>query len=124
MQYFLCIIICLGGGAGKIMYAQKAKDELENRRIFPDKEEKKITRKKRPASKIPKKSPASFKSLKEDYKKRIKRQAKEAKKEAKKVAQQRRKRRYNDPLYFGHKRKPKRRPLGKKKLCKACGIVH
>lgn len=31
---------------------------------------------------------------------------------------------YSDPTYFGHKRKPKKRPLGKRKMCKECGIVH
>jgi len=31
---------------------------------------------------------------------------------------------YSDPSYFGHKRKPKKRPVGKRKLCKECGIVH
>ncbi len=31
---------------------------------------------------------------------------------------------YADPSYFGHKRKPKKRPVGKRKLCKECGIVH
>jgi hypothetical protein len=31
---------------------------------------------------------------------------------------------YSDPTYFGHKRKPKKRPLHKRKMCKECGIVH
>jgi predicted nucleotidyltransferase len=31
---------------------------------------------------------------------------------------------YSDPSYFGHKKKPKKRPLGKRKMCKECGIVH
>ncbi len=31
---------------------------------------------------------------------------------------------YADPTYFGHKRKPKKRPAGKRRLCKECGIVH
>jgi len=31
---------------------------------------------------------------------------------------------YSDPLYFGHKRKPKIRPVGKRKYCKECEIVH
>ena len=26
--------------------------------------------------------------------------------------------------YFGHKRPPKIRPVGKKKLCKVCGLMH
>jgi hypothetical protein len=31
---------------------------------------------------------------------------------------------YSDPLYFGHKKPPKRRKNGKKKFCKECGLVH
>jgi hypothetical protein len=31
---------------------------------------------------------------------------------------------YSDPTYFGHKRKPKKRPVGKRKFCKECEIVH
>lgn len=31
---------------------------------------------------------------------------------------------YSDPTYFGHKKPPKRRPLGKRKLCKECLIKH
>jgi gamma-glutamylcyclotransferase (GGCT)/AIG2-like uncharacterized protein YtfP len=31
---------------------------------------------------------------------------------------------YTDPMYFGHKRPPKKRPPGKMKFCKVCGIRH
>ena len=31
---------------------------------------------------------------------------------------------YSDHAYFGHKRKPKKRPVGKRKFCKECEIVH
>jgi len=31
---------------------------------------------------------------------------------------------YSDPLYFGHKRPPKKRPPDKMKYCKTCGIRH
>lgn len=31
---------------------------------------------------------------------------------------------YSDPSYFGHKKKPKKRPPGKQKMCKECGIKH
>jgi hypothetical protein len=31
---------------------------------------------------------------------------------------------YANPLYFGHKRPPKRNPLHKMKYCKECGIRH
>jgi hypothetical protein len=31
---------------------------------------------------------------------------------------------YSDPSYFGHKKSPKRRPPGKTKYCKECGLRH
>jgi LAS superfamily LD-carboxypeptidase LdcB len=31
---------------------------------------------------------------------------------------------YSDPMYFGHKRPPKKRPVSKMKFCKVCGIRH
>ena len=31
---------------------------------------------------------------------------------------------YSNPLYFGHKKKPKKRKRGKQKVCKECGIKH
>jgi predicted peroxiredoxin len=31
---------------------------------------------------------------------------------------------YSDPMYFGHKRPPKKRPPHKMKYCKECGIRH
>lgn len=31
---------------------------------------------------------------------------------------------YTDPMYFGHKRPPKKRKPGKMKYCKECGIRH
>ena len=31
---------------------------------------------------------------------------------------------YSDPLYFGHKHPPKKRPPSKMKYCKVCGIRH
>lgn len=31
---------------------------------------------------------------------------------------------YSDPMYFGHRRPPKKRAPGKMKFCKECGIKH
>lgn len=31
---------------------------------------------------------------------------------------------YSDPMYFGHKRPPKKRKASKMKFCKECGIRH
>ncbi len=41
-----------------------------------------------------------------------------------KIAKEMEKPQYSDPSYFGHKRKPKKRPPGKKKFCKECGMYH
>lgn len=41
-----------------------------------------------------------------------------------KIAKEKQKPQYSDPSYFGHKKKPKKRPVGKRKFCKECGIVH
>jgi len=62
----------------------------------------------------------SLDQKKEEFYKRIKENAKEDRKMARKM----RKPQYSDPMYFGHKKKPKKRPVGKRKLCKECGIVH
>lgn len=48
----------------------------------------------------------------------------EAAKRYKKMQKEMQKPQYSDPLYFGHKKKPKKRPPGKKKFCEECGIVH
>ena len=40
------------------------------------------------------------------------------------MARKMKKPQYSDPSYFGHKRKPKKRPVGKRKYCKECEIVH
>jgi hypothetical protein len=31
---------------------------------------------------------------------------------------------YSDPSYFGHKKKPKKHHIARKKFCKECGIRH
>ena len=40
------------------------------------------------------------------------------------IARKMKKPQYSDHSYFGHKRKPKKRPVGKRKFCKECEIVH
>ena len=57
---------------------------------------------------------------KEDFEKRMKRTAKQKAKIEKLSMQPQ----YQDPTYFGHKKPPKKRPNGKKKFCKECGMKH
>ena len=45
-------------------------------------------------------------------------------KKYKTMARKMQKPQYSDPLYFGHKKKPKKRAVGKRKYCKECEIVH
>lgn len=45
-------------------------------------------------------------------------------KEKKRIMEEMKKPQYRDPSFFGHKKKPKKRPVGKQKLCKECGIYH
>ena len=54
------------------------------------------------------------------FREKIKRNARKRSKELRKAD----KPQYNDPLYFGHKKPPKKRKNGKKKFCKTCGLVH
>jgi len=56
----------------------------------------------------------------EEYEKRMQDNVKKHKKMAKEM----KKPQYSDPTYFGHKKKPKKRPQGKKKFCKECGLTH
>jgi hypothetical protein len=51
-------------------------------------------------------------------------QKKENAKKYAQMAKDAKKPQYSDPSYFGHKKKPKKRPVGKRKFCQECGIVH
>ena len=55
-----------------------------------------------------------------EYEERMEENAKEKRKQAKEME----KPQYSDWTYFGHKRKPKKRPPEKMKYCKECGIKH
>ncbi len=56
----------------------------------------------------------------EEYHKRMEANVKKYKRMAKEME----KPQYSDPTYFGHKKEPKKRPAGKKKFCKECGMSH
>jgi hypothetical protein len=69
--------------------------------------------------KTKKNSGATYNSLKE-YDARMDARAKTYRKNEKNVSTPQ----YVDPMYFGHKKPPKKRPAHKMKLCKVCGIRH
>lgn len=84
---------------------------------------------------LPQRQPQSTSKKKKSKKKVITKQLDDAvedygklmKKNARKYAKMQRdmkKPQYADPTYFGHKKPPKKRPIGKRKMCKECGIVH
>ncbi|MGB3181545.1 MAG: hypothetical protein WBB45_09155 [Cyclobacteriaceae bacterium] len=60
------------------------------------------------------------KQREKDQKKREKALRKKYRKQAKMAEDPQ----YSDPMYFGHKRPPKKRKPGKKKFCKVCEMVH
>lgn len=55
-----------------------------------------------------------------EFDKRMAANARQNRKEARLALQPK----YSDPSYFGHKRKPKKRPPGKRKFCKECSLTH
>ena len=67
-----------------------------------------------------KKSINAYDQLVVEYEERMEENVKKYNKAAKEL----RKPQYSDPSYFGHKRKPKKRPPGKKKFCKECQMRH
>ncbi len=83
----------------------------------------KHTKTKKKFSLFKKKNASPFKTseqMQEEYIARMKENAKRHNKEGKMSD----KPQYSDPLYFGHKKKPKKRKNGKKKFCKECGLTH
>ena len=80
-------------------------------------------KKKKKFSLFKKKDASPYKTsteMREEYEDRMKENMKKARKEGRMSA----KPQYSNPLYFGHKKPPKKRPPGKKKFCKECHIVH
>ena len=118
--HFLIVLIFLSSG---IVFAQsKSKKEKKNKeKVEIDRgatysvETEKVKKKKAKHS-ISK----SFDKKVEEYEKRMVKNAKKNEKMAKEM----KKPQYSDPTYFGHKKKPKKRPAGKKKFCKECQMYH
>lgn len=73
---------------------------------------------------VPKASRKSSKGptygLEQEYYERMEAVAKERRKSEKMME----KPQYSDPMYFGHKRPPKKHKPSKMKFCKVCGIRH
>lgn len=100
--------------ASFLVYGQSSKDVGPP---TPPRPQYQVKKEKKTLAKVFKKKPQSYQ---EEFEQRMKDvQKKKAKEE--KLAK---KPQYSNPLYFGHKKPPKKRPLNKRKLCKTCNIVH
>jgi hypothetical protein len=87
--------------------------------VDPANSERDYSSKKAKHSKAKKGSGPTHNSMKE-YDQRLDARAKTYRKNEKNVSTPQ----YVDPMYFGHKKPPKKRPAHKMKLCKVCGIRH
>ncbi len=124
-RFFVAVVCLLLGSIGQ-PFAQRAlppkpnSREAEVLRRLPasKKKNRHIPRTHKPDSKI--KLHASLDKLEKEAKARIEERVIRYEK-AKINFRQKQQR---DPVYFGHKRKPKRRKRSKRRLCKECGIVH
>ncbi|MEM9858004.1 MAG: hypothetical protein AAF843_11630 [Bacteroidota bacterium] len=127
MRYFVLIVLCLSCLTGFAQKKKKSKTKnLEERSnsfapytTVEEKAEKRMVKK------------AKKKSFKAAYTKNLDQKVDEFEarmranaREDRKLARKMRKPQYSDPSYFGHKRKPKKRPVGKRKFCKECSLVH
>lgn len=59
-----------------------------------------------------------------DARERFDERMNEVNKQARRIEKESEKPQNSDPMYFGHKRPPKKRPVNKMKYCKVCGIRH
>lgn len=110
-QAFLTLLMI---GTSVWVYGQSSKDVGPP---TPPRPQYQVQKKKKTKVNVFKKKPKTYE---EEFQHRMREvQKKKAKEE--KLAQ---KPQYSNPLYFGHKKPPKKRPLHKRKLCKTCNIVH
>lgn len=131
MRLILIILLCCCGVAfnanaqkAKKKKANKAEQAERSNAFEPYVPEKAMS----PAKTTKKNKKRSFRARynknldrkQEEFRERMEANAKEYKK----AQRQMEKPQYSDPMYFGHKKKPKKRPPGKRKFCKECGIVH
>lgn len=125
MRYFVLIFLCLSCLTGFAQKKKKTKSIEGKSNSFAPYAPSEEKTEKRTIKKAKKKSfnAAYNKNLNQkvdDFEARMKANAKEDQRLARKMQNPQ----YSDPSYFGHKRKPKKRPVGKRKLCKECSIVH
>ncbi|MTI41274.1 hypothetical protein [Fulvivirga lutimaris] len=105
-------------------FGQTKKEKKEDNSFAPVPQEQSATQKKIMKKKGKKSSRAAFNKRMDKKIKEFDQRMEANAKENKKMRREMEKPQYSDPSYFGHKKKPKKRKQGKRKLCKECGIWH
>ncbi|MCY4418368.1 MAG: hypothetical protein OXB93_00780 [Cytophagales bacterium] len=120
LRIFWLVLLCWAAQV-YVVWAQNTREvELEKQRKEIEAKDQRLTRKHGDSNRPNRPVGIRRESIKE-YKKRVLRRRKEY--EAA-IRERDADPRYTDPEYFGHKKKPEKRPVGKKKYCEECGIVH
>lgn len=118
----IIFIAFLSGDAYAQFWKKKRKAEIHNEATQPTSlnpaQQKKEYAARAASAQKPEKGPTY--GLEQAYYERMEKVAKERKKAERLMD----KPQYSDPLYFGHKRPPKKRKPSKMKFCKECGIRH
>ena len=119
MKY--CYVILFVFISSSLLFAQTSRENAKSGTLKKDlgatyKVETSASKKKKINNSIAK----DFDRKVEEYEKRMEQNAKRNEK----VAKEMKKPQYADPTYFGHKKKPKKRPPGKKKFCRECQMYH
>ncbi len=124
MANYRIIFLFIFLSSGIVAFGQ-SKEKAKEDNAFAPAEMEQSTLQKKTMKKKGKKSARGVFNRKMDLKIKEfdKRMQANAKAERKKQREMR-KPQYSDPSYFGHKKKPKKRPPGKRKFCKECGIWH
>lgn len=111
LSFFVVTLVGYGQESGSQKPQQKAPSSLDP--YYPKEVKMPKKAKKKPSSGPTYESQAQFQA-------RMEKTVKEKRKAEKEMM----KPQYSDPMYFGHKRPPKKRKPGKMKFCKECGIRH
>ncbi len=117
----ICIFICLTAViAPRLSLAQTTLGDRAPEDIQAHSKKLKPTHQQTKRQKILLKKAKVKNTAQYEYYARVEKAAKEKQKLLKKLAAPQ----YANPLYFGHKKKPKKNPPYKMRYCKECGIRH
>lgn len=118
---FICFATLAVGQAKKKTKAEPAPSSQQPSSLSPNAQQQvqqPVTAKSKSKSKSPKLE------VTYDPERKFYQRAKQVSKERIKAEKEMQKPQYSDPMYFGHKKPPKKRPIGKQKYCKECGMKH